>query len=90
MCIFSVSFCLCTGGTIPNAITSGRRRGEIHALQHGLQRKEDWSEITLFPDLRFIPKTKLAGDGAKAFAPLTLKALPLDLGTDSDKDRSGH
>jgi integrase len=70
------------------ALASGRRRGEIHALQHRIQRKEDWSEVTLFPDPRFIPKTKLAGQGAKAFAPLTLKSLSCQLGRDLKDDRS--
>jgi integrase len=70
------------------ALASGRRRSELHALQCNFQRKEDWEEITIFPDPKFIPKTRLASDGAKAFQPLTLKSLSHEVGRDLPEDRS--
>jgi hypothetical protein len=70
------------------ALASGKRRSEIHALQSNIQRTENWSEISLFPDINFIPKTQLASEGPGLLKPLTLKAMTKFLSPDLQEDRS--
>jgi integrase len=70
------------------ALASGKRRSEIHALQVDIQRTENWSEISIFPDINFIPKTQLVTEGAAPLKPLTLKALTKIVGPDLQEDRS--
>ena len=70
------------------ALASGRRRGELHALLAKIQRKEGWSEVTVFTDPSFVAKTQLSSRGGKPMSPLILKALSKDLPRDSMEDRS--
>ena len=57
------------------ALASGRRRGELHALKADIQRTEVGSEITLFTDVQFVAKTKLADRGCTVMQPLVIRAL---------------
>lgn len=70
------------------ALASGRRRGELHALQAEIQRTEHWSEITIYTDPEFISKTQLRVKGGAAMTPLTLRALTKSLSPDLQEDRS--
>ena len=70
------------------ALASGRRRGEIHALQADIQHSEHWKEITIFTDPAFVSKTELRVKGAEPLKPLVLKALTKILGPDMQEDRS--
>ena len=70
------------------ALASGRRRGELHALQANIQRTENWEEITIFTDAKFISKTQLRVKGGEALKPMTLKALTKVVGPELQEDRS--
>jgi hypothetical protein len=70
------------------ALASGRRRSELHALQYDIQRTENWSEVSLFPDSQFVAKTQLVAEGAAVLKPLTLPALTKVVGPDLIEDRS--
>ena len=43
------------------ALASGRRRGELHALQANVMHARDWADITIFTDMTFVAKTQLRG-----------------------------
>jgi len=70
------------------ALASARRRGELHALQCSIQHTSDWSEITLFTNPQFVPKTQLIGSGGGPMKPLIIKALSKSLSKDLQEDRS--
>ena len=70
------------------ALASGRRRGEIHALQADIQHSEHWRDITIFTDSTFISKTQLRVRGAEPMKPLVLDALTKSLGPEMQEDRS--
>jgi integrase len=70
------------------AFASGRRRGEIHALQDkGLTHSRDWTEVTIHTSPDFVAKTHIPRKGTTSMVPLTIPALKRILGPNMQEDR---
>ena len=70
------------------AFASGRRRGEIHALQvKGFERPPDWSSVTLHTSPDFVAKTHVPRFGTQSMQPLTIPALSRILGPEMTEDK---
>jgi integrase len=64
-------------------LASGRRRGEIHALDATrCQWSEDHAQVLLYPVPGFIPKVPDAAEGRPRFQPICIKALTNLVGND--------
>ena len=70
------------------ALASGARRSEIHSLRSECQHSENWKDVTLFPDLQFVPKTCLIEKGVRALKTITLKSLCKEVDDKMIEDRS--
>ena len=58
------------------ALTSGKRRSEIHAWKlDGLLCLGDWDQIQLSPSPSFIAKNQLAKEGPQSISPVVIPAL---------------
>lgn len=68
------------------AFATAKRRGELHAFLHRIQRTENWSQITLVPDPVFIAKTEKPGRPETRLQSVTLKSLGAFVGPDLPVD----
>ena len=59
------------------ALASGKRRGEIHALENSvLKVNGEWNEVLLWPNPTFKAKTHTKTKGEGTFTQIRLRALP--------------
>ena len=71
------------------ALSSGKRRSEIHAWQHkNIRHQSDWSKVSLYPSLSFLSKYQLAKEGPDSVAPVVIPALAPTLDKSLKSDRS--
>ena len=70
------------------ALATGKRRGELHALQKEVLHTEGWGSMTLLPDTEFVAKTELGNKGAAVIKPITVPKKKKILQEDMQEDRS--
>ena len=69
------------------ALATGKRRGELHALQHGVRWiKGNYRQVELIPSPSFISKNQLAAD-VGALRPFTLSSLDELAGPEGKEDK---
>ena len=69
------------------ALATGKRRGELHALQHGVPWiKGNYRQVELIPSPNFISKTQLAAD-VGALRPFTVSSLDELAGPEGKEDK---
>ena len=69
------------------ALATGKRRGELHALQHGVRWiKGKYRQVELIPSPNFISKTQLAAD-VGALRPFTVSSLDELAGPEGKDDK---
>ena len=68
------------------ALASAQRNSELHAFSHQVQHPEDWSSVTLLPDLLFVAKTERVGHPDTHLQEVMLKALALFVGPNLSTD----
>ena len=70
-------------------LTSGRRRGEVHAWTFkSLKHKTGWKEVTVAPSSVFLSKNQLASDGPNVVQPVVIPALKPILDSSLSQDRA--
>ena len=63
-------------------LASGRRRSDVHALEVARVEFDDQDgSVILYPARSFLPKTRTAAEGSKAFSPIKLPSLRAFVGT---------
>ena len=71
------------------ALSSGKRRSEIHAWLHkNIRHQSDWSKVSLYPSPSFLSKNQLAKEGPDSVAPVVIPALAPSLDRSLKGDRS--
>ena len=71
------------------ALSSGKRRSEIHAWLHkNIRHQSDWSKVSLYPSPSFLSKNQLAKEGPDSVAPVVIPALEPSLDRSLKGDRS--
>ena len=56
-------------------LASGRRRSDVHAIDFNRVEFRPDGAVVLHPSRAFLPKTRAAAEGAKAFSPIVLPSL---------------
>jgi integrase len=70
------------------AFASGRRRGELHALQTTrLTHSQHWNSVTIHTSPDFVAKTHVPRRGTQSMAPLSIPALKGILGPDMEEEK---
>ena len=71
------------------ALSSGKRRSEIHAWSHkNIRHQSDWFKVSLYPSPSFLSKNQLTKEGPDGVAPVVIPALAPSLDRSLKGDRS--